>query len=1547
VNPPSNPPGQPSLQYRVGTYADFLDGMKALLHGETVDEPGLGSSQPLARLQLESQRDIAAALLKAWAVTGDILTFYQERIANEGFLRTATDRFSLTSLARSVGYEMNPGRSASGWLAFTLATGRGAPLRVPVPRGSAVQGLSPVDQSPVTFETSQDFVAYGQWNNPSLLVAVDEVPVRIGKDTAELRIKGVSRTGLRPGTRLLFAWRDTPLFTGAIRKATPNVAGGYTSIEWEPGALLGVPADSGNPVTNPDVYLFTRNTSLFGRNAREWSSLSDSVKADYGTRIGGVRFAAAGATEFRTAPNKGLPDAPVRALAVAGGAIFAGTASGIYRSTDKGGTFQPLSGLSRRDVYSLSQDADGALYAGASGLVLRSVDGGESWETLRGSVRLGRAIAGVPLSGAQVKDTRLPGMTVRSIVATEGSLFAAGDEGVYAGAIPVTEWAAKNDGLPGGVVWSLLADGKRIWAATAKGVYLSGDRGAKWVKGSPSTNAAVALAAGGGYIFAAMSDGVFRTRDEGAHWQPCAALPAAAASLGFSTTLFAATQKGLFRSADMGTTWTEAGEFHAMSVSALAASASGVVAASPFSGFVESDWPDFHPDPGSFDLDQARGGIASGSWVLLTQNQLNLASCVDEVSTVFRSAFLQKATVTRITVQPTPDVASFNLRETTLYYQSELLDLYHETLSRPDPIRGPEIQLSTAVPDLESTPRDIAVAGSRASVSIRVSPGGVYRLRGSNWEPVGLAEREITSLVTTSAGDLVAGTADGVFNVETEASLGLDDKGVLSLAVANGDLVAAASAGIWRYRGGQWEPLGTAPAGVSRLAAGAETYAASDQGRIFQYVEAGQTWKPVDMGVQFGNVAAMLVVSDGSLWVGASAGVYRYFGNTWTPAPALEWDVLCMAVDRRGVLYAGTSGGLFQLSGSQWTLIVLDEFTKDSHVIAAIATDSSGTIRAAAAQGRGVFQLRSRTGAQSASWEMIKPGLASNIGTLLFDSSGLLFAAASNTMMAISDRNLPEIRLDRQLAGTLDLTVCDFLDRAEIAGALLAGLTSLKITPSADARIEIQTQGKSWLLFSAPDPGNPPWAAYSLRVIDGAISVYLNILLEVIDAEDDSWTLRSRSGQTLSLYAQPAELAWERAAVWNETIGERAQVLSVSDSSRLTLAAALTNVYDPLTVTILGNLAEATHGETVPVEVLGSGDASKTNQKFTLNKPPLTFAPGSTLEVKVTPGQPGPLLLGLQPTQHPDDWISWTEVPSFAESGPHDNHFVTTTGDGGKVTICFGDGVLGRRLPTGTENVVCTYRSGLGTRGNIDGGVLNILRRVPQGVRRATNPLPADGGADPESVDDIRPKLPSSTRTLDRVVSLTDYEDFARSFAGVAKAKVALVPKGLNAADPRLLQIHITLAGRNGAPLPPPPGEGVCLDLLQAMRSAAIAGRQPVIDTFEPVYFEVEATLTITEDTLFDVVQDSVNARLVDVFGFDGRELAAPVYASDVISAIQGVDGVLALDLTALYFRGAPRRLNPMLTALAARWNPDRATFESAQMLLLDVITLSSPVESA
>jgi len=98
-------PGLDALAYRVGTHAAFLETMKARLSGFWLEVPReeLGPDgkpivdriYPLRGLTTREGNDPAIALLDAWSVAADVLTFYRERLSQEAYLRTATDEVSL------------------------------------------------------------------------------------------------------------------------------------------------------------------------------------------------------------------------------------------------------------------------------------------------------------------------------------------------------------------------------------------------------------------------------------------------------------------------------------------------------------------------------------------------------------------------------------------------------------------------------------------------------------------------------------------------------------------------------------------------------------------------------------------------------------------------------------------------------------------------------------------------------------------------------------------------------------------------------------------------------------------------------------------------------------------------------------------------------------------------------------------------------------------------------------------------------------------------------------------------------------------------------------------------------------------------------------------------------------------------------------------------------------------------------------------------------------------------------------------------------------
>ena len=125
----------------------------------------------------------------------DVLTFYQERLANEAYLRTATERLSLVHLARAIGYELQPGVAASTSLAFTLEEALGAPAHTTIDSGVKVQSVPGPNEKPQTFETIETIEALAVWNALKPQTAAVQ---QLSHDTTELYLQGIN-TQLQAG----------------------------------------------------------------------------------------------------------------------------------------------------------------------------------------------------------------------------------------------------------------------------------------------------------------------------------------------------------------------------------------------------------------------------------------------------------------------------------------------------------------------------------------------------------------------------------------------------------------------------------------------------------------------------------------------------------------------------------------------------------------------------------------------------------------------------------------------------------------------------------------------------------------------------------------------------------------------------------------------------------------------------------------------------------------------------------------------------------------------------------------------------------------------------------------------------------------------------------------------------------------------------------------------------------------------------------------------------------------------------------------------------
>ncbi|MEM9302723.1 MAG: hypothetical protein AAGE01_11455, partial [Pseudomonadota bacterium] len=162
---PDNRQGLQTLDYRITRQVDSFDRMLwRLPRLELPDDAE--RRHPLAALRTRDLEDPTISLIDAYAVACDVLSFYSERIANEGYIGTATQRSSIAELARMIGYELGPGVAASAYLAFTVEDADD-PYRV-VEVEPGVQAMSIPHETgklPQIFETVEAITARAEWND--------------------------------------------------------------------------------------------------------------------------------------------------------------------------------------------------------------------------------------------------------------------------------------------------------------------------------------------------------------------------------------------------------------------------------------------------------------------------------------------------------------------------------------------------------------------------------------------------------------------------------------------------------------------------------------------------------------------------------------------------------------------------------------------------------------------------------------------------------------------------------------------------------------------------------------------------------------------------------------------------------------------------------------------------------------------------------------------------------------------------------------------------------------------------------------------------------------------------------------------------------------------------------------------------------------------------------------------------------------------------------------------------------------------------------------
>ncbi|HME37170.1 MAG TPA: baseplate J/gp47 family protein [Candidatus Sulfotelmatobacter sp.] len=267
----SNVPGLSTILYRVGDFTSFRD---AMLHA-------LPNEVELANWKPTTTSDLALQMIEWWAYLSDILTFYNQRIANQDYLRTADIDASVNRLIRVLGYRPRPGIGARATLAALVS----AKQAITLPQGFAVQSKPGPGKTPQIFELSADTMAQP---GGSVSADPDNSQAVMGTDGSVL-LQGTV-TSIKPGDLLLLVeknWNgnDTNYVAANVIRVQPQSSPrGTTNTQVVLGtSALSLPA--GAIAANYRLLRSTQTARLFQYGVALSLSLANGNTADLDSAV--------------------------------------------------------------------------------------------------------------------------------------------------------------------------------------------------------------------------------------------------------------------------------------------------------------------------------------------------------------------------------------------------------------------------------------------------------------------------------------------------------------------------------------------------------------------------------------------------------------------------------------------------------------------------------------------------------------------------------------------------------------------------------------------------------------------------------------------------------------------------------------------------------------------------------------------------------------------------------------------------------------------------------------------------------------------------------------------------------------------------------------------------------------------------------------------------------------------------------------------------------------------------------------------------------------
>ena len=264
----------------------------------------------------------------------------------------------------------------------------------------------------------------------------------------------------------------------------------------------------------------------------------------------------------------------------------------------------------------------------------------------------------------------------------------------------------------------------------------------------------------------------------------------------------------------------------------------------------------------------------------------------------------------------------------------------------------------------------------------------------------------------------------------------------------------------------------------------------------------------------------------------------------------------------------------------------------------------------------------------------------------------------------------------------------------------------------------------------------------------------------------------------------------------------------------------------------------------------------------------------------------------------------WKPKRDLLGSDRFAEEFVAECETDGVVRLRFGDEVNGNSPAAGTE-FTPLYRIGNGTAGNVAPGSIFHAVTSDDGIESVTNPLPARGGVEPETLEEVRQRAPEAFRTQERAVTPADYAEVAERDPRVQRATAAFRWTG------SWRTVFLTIDRVGGLPVDAEFEE----EMRTHLERFRMAGHDLEVEAPLFVPLEIELRVCVRQGYFRGDVQaalleifssDTLGDGRLGVFHPDHFTFGQPLYLSRIYAAAQAVEGVAFVQVTVFQRRDRP-----------------------------------------